>query len=146
MSTGISHTCLGSGGYVECLVQGTDGRVLLITRRADARDRITVVDDKGHTQQLTSADNLPFPISILGWHEIEAVADKAEARIGLLDRIGNAAEIRAIYGDIRAQIEQCATSCRRSSSRSRSLIERSENSGIFRASERRWPGLRKESC
>ena len=48
---------------------------------------------------------MPFPISILGWHEIEAVADKAEARIGLLDRIGNATEIRAIYGDIRAQIE-----------------------------------------
>ena len=100
----LAHV-LGSGGYVECLVQEADGRSLLITRRADARDRITVVDDKGHTQQLTSADNLPFPISILGWHEIEAVADKAEARIGLLDRIGNATEIKAIYGDIRTQIE-----------------------------------------
>ena len=101
----LAHV-LGSGGYVECLVQGTDGRRLLITRRADARDRITVVDDAGRTQQLTSADDLPFPVSILGWHEIEAVADKAEARIGLLDRIGNAAEIRTIYGDIRAQIER----------------------------------------
>ena len=78
----------------------------MITRRADARDRIRVVDDAGRTQQLTSADDLPFPVSILGWHEIEAVADKAEARIGLLDRIGNAAEIRTIYGDIRAQIER----------------------------------------
>ncbi len=48
---------------------------------------------------------MPFPISILGWHEIEAVADKAEARIGLLDRIGNATEIKAIYGDIRTQLE-----------------------------------------
>ncbi len=97
---------LGSGGYVECLVQRTDGRQLLITRRADARDRITVMDDAGRTHQLTSADDVPFPISILGWHEIEAVADKADARIGLLDRIGNATEIRAIYGDIKAQIEQ----------------------------------------
>jgi hypothetical protein len=79
---------------------------LLITRRADARDRITAVDDAGRTHQLTSADDVPFPISILGWHEIEVVADKADARIGLLDRIGNAREIRALYGDIKAQIER----------------------------------------
>jgi hypothetical protein len=40
----ISHV-LGPSGYVECLVQLVDGRRLLISRRADARDRITVVDD-----------------------------------------------------------------------------------------------------
>jgi DNA repair ATPase RecN len=101
----LAHV-LGTAGYVECLVQGPDGNRLLITRRADARDRIAVLDDVGHAHHLTSADDLPFPISILGWHEIEAVADKADARVGLLDRIGNAGEIRAIYGEIRSQIEQ----------------------------------------
>ena len=50
-------------------------------------------------------DEMPFPISILGWHEIEAVADQAEARISLLDRIGNAAEIKQLYIQMKAGVE-----------------------------------------
>lgn len=96
---------LGSSGYVECLVERGDGNKLLVTRRADSRDRISIVDDEGRTSQLTNADDLPFPISILGWHEIEAVADKAEARVSLLDRIGDATEIRSTYAEIRGEIE-----------------------------------------
>ncbi|MGE3959895.1 MAG: AAA family ATPase [Vicinamibacterales bacterium] len=100
----LTHV-LGTGGYVECLVVGADGRRTLITRRADAKDRITILDEGGNTQQLSSASDMPFPISILGWHEIEAVADKADARVGLLDRIGDAVAIRSLYGEIRAQVE-----------------------------------------
>jgi DNA repair ATPase RecN len=101
----LAHV-LGSAGYVECLVQRADGQRLLITRRSDARDRITIMDSAGTTRQLAAGDDVPFPISILGWHEIEAVADKADARIGLLDRIGDAAQIRSIYGDIRSHVER----------------------------------------
>jgi DNA repair ATPase RecN len=105
VSRHIGHV-LGSSGFVECLVSQSDGSELLITRRADSPDRITILDGRGDTRTVTSNDELAFPISILGWHEIEAVADQAEARISLLDRVGNAAEIRAHYEKIRALTEQ----------------------------------------
>ena len=43
VSRHISHV-LGSSGYVECLVVNGDGSELLITRRADAPDRISLLD------------------------------------------------------------------------------------------------------
>ena len=94
---------------------------------------------QGRTQQLDEWLTIcRSRFSILGWHEIEAVADKADARIGLLDRIGNAAEIRTIYGDIRAQIERCAISCLVFQQQVKKLGQGPrEHSGIFRASERR---------
>lgn len=99
----LAHV-LGSAGYIECLVQRADETRLLITRRADSRDRITVLDAV-RSSNISSGDEMPFPISILGWHEIEAVADKADARIGLLDRIGDAARVRMFYREIRTHIE-----------------------------------------
>lgn len=101
----IQHV-LGSSGYVECLVQTSNGSELLITRRADSPDRISILDNRGEQRILGTSDEIPFPISILGWHEIEAVADKAEARVSLLDRIGNAAEIRGYYDSIALSVEQ----------------------------------------
>jgi hypothetical protein len=101
----ISHV-LGSSGYVECLVVQADGSEILITRRADSRDRISLTDSMGEIRHLSAIDEMPFPISILGWHEIEAVADQAEARISLLDRIGNAAEIKQLYSQMRGGAEQ----------------------------------------
>jgi DNA repair ATPase RecN len=100
----ISHV-LGSSGYVECLCIQSDGTELLVTRRADAPDRITVLDSRGELRTLSTNDEMTFPISILGWHEIEAVADQAEARISLLDRIGNAAEIKSLYEEIATYVD-----------------------------------------
>lgn len=97
---------LGSSGYVECLIASEDGSETLVTRRADAPDRITLTDSNGETRQLSSRDLIPFPISILGWHEIEAVADQADARIALLDQIGDAAHIATLLASIKSKIEQ----------------------------------------
>jgi hypothetical protein len=83
-----------------------DGSELLITRRADAPDRISLLDSANEVRHILATDEMPFPISILGWHEIEAVADQAEARISLLDRIGNAAEIKQLYIQMKASVEQ----------------------------------------
>jgi DNA repair ATPase RecN len=97
---------LGASGYVECLVSGSDGLEALITRRADSPQRITCVDSHGGTRVLSAGDDLGFPISILGWHEIEAVADKATARIALLDRIGDRAAIQRRFETISQQVER----------------------------------------
>lgn len=101
----INHI-LGSSGYVECLVTGLDGTERLITRRADSPDRINIIDLAGASIPIKASDGPGFPISILGWHEIEAVADKATARIGLLDRVGDPNEIRRLRSDITAHIER----------------------------------------
>ena len=47
-----------------------------------------------------------FPISILGWHEIESVADHASARIGILDRAGEPESVIQVYVEIRKHIGQ----------------------------------------
>ena len=101
----IAHV-LGPSGYVECLVAQSDRTELLITRRADSPDRIAILDLRGDTRVVSTSEEMAFPISILGWHEIEAVADRAEARILLLDQIGNAAEIRSFYKSMRTHVEQ----------------------------------------
>jgi hypothetical protein len=97
---------LGSSGYVECLAVRDDGSELLITRRADSPDRISVLDGGGQTTTLSAAQSVPFPVSILGWHEIEAVADRPGARIELLDRVGNPQEIRNHRNRIKEQVEK----------------------------------------
>ena len=97
---------LGASGYVECLVAGSDGLETLITRRADSPQRITCADQHGSTRVFSAGDDLGFPVSILGWHEIEAVADKAAARIALLDRIGDRAAIQRQFDTISQQVER----------------------------------------
>lgn len=105
VSRHIGHV-LGSSGFVECLVVNADGSEILITRRADAPDRISLLDSSNEVRHILATDEMPFPISILGWHEIEAVADHAEARIGLLDRIGREEEINESTRQITAIVEQ----------------------------------------
>jgi hypothetical protein len=109
VSRHINHI-LGSAGYVECLVIGRDGSELLITRRADSPDRISITESNGEVRHVGTTEELPFPISILGWHEIEAVADQAEARISLLDRIGDPQRIQTLYAEIDASVEKARDS------------------------------------
>lgn len=97
---------LGAAGYVECLVEDEHGARLLISRRWDARDRITVLGSNNTLAAVDARTEMPFSISVLGWHEIEAVADRAEARITLVDRIGDPTAIRGIYREIEHEIEK----------------------------------------
>ena len=97
---------LGSAGYVECLVVNSEGAESLIKRRADRPDKISISILGAKVAQLSASEEMPFPISILGWHEIEAVADHAEARISLLDRVGHATEIKALYAKMKVSVEQ----------------------------------------
>ena len=95
----VEHV-LGPAGYVECLVRAEGGEYNLITRRADSPDRITMIDTAGTPTSVPADAQLPFPIAILGWHEIEAVADRPSARVELLDRIGDRAAIQNLYSKI----------------------------------------------
>lgn len=103
VSKHVAHI-LGSSGYVECLVENSDGTQLLVTRRADSSNRINILDERGDVRTVGAAEPVAFPISILGWHEIEAIADRAEARISLLDRIGDASSIRGDYEQIASHV------------------------------------------
>ena len=97
---------LGTGGYVECAVCDSDGHDYLIVRRADSSDRITITPEEGESTTKVASDGQVFPISILGWHEIETVADRATARIGILDRAGEPEKIVQAYSEIRNHIAQ----------------------------------------
>jgi len=97
---------LGSGGYVECLVQDSTGKQRLIVRRADSSDRITITHDDGESTTVMASEGQVYPISILGWHEIESVADQASARIGILDRAGEPERVVQAYSEIRNHIGQ----------------------------------------
>ncbi len=97
---------LGTGGCVECLVQQATGKQLLIVRRADSSDRITITPDDDESTTVTASEEQIFPISILGWHEIESVADHASARIGILDRAGEPETVIQAYFEIRKHISQ----------------------------------------
>ncbi|GJL65486.1 MAG: hypothetical protein NPIRA05_04570 [Nitrospirales bacterium] len=97
---------LGSGGYVECLVQDATGNQCLIIRRADSSDRITITPDDGESRSEMASETQVFPISILGWHEIESVADHATARINILDRAGEPENIIQAYSQIRTHVGQ----------------------------------------
>jgi energy-coupling factor transporter ATP-binding protein EcfA2 len=100
----IAHI-LGSSGYVEALIQLPNGERLLISRRADSPDRVAIVDAGGRTTARGLQDPLPLPVSILGWHEIERIAESPDARIGLLDRIGDPTAIHQHYDGIRKKVE-----------------------------------------
>jgi DNA repair ATPase RecN len=95
---------LDSAGYVECLVQDAAGAQTLITRRADSPDRIILEDEGGESRAISASAGSAFPISILGWHEIESVADRASARIGILDRAGDLQDVQRAYEDIRHHV------------------------------------------
>ena len=97
---------LGSSGYVECLVQDSDGHRHLIIRRADSSDRIAITPDNGESTTKVASEGQVFPISILGWHEIESVADRATARINILDRAGQPEHVAHAYSQMRAHIAQ----------------------------------------
>ncbi len=97
---------LGTGGYVECLVRDADGTQRLITRRMDAIDRITITSETGESTSTMASTGQVFPISILGWHEIESVADHASARIEILDRAGEPKIISQAYREIASLISQ----------------------------------------
>lgn len=97
---------LGTGGYVECLVQDATGNQCLITRRADSSDRITITPDDGESTTEMASEAQVFPISILGWHEIESVADHASSRINILDRAGEPENVIQAYSQIRNHIAQ----------------------------------------
>lgn len=97
---------LGTAGRVECLVRGGKGDHYLITRRSDSPDRIVVLDSAGEARTISASEGPGFPASILGWHEIEAVADKASARINLLDRVGDASAIKVLRETVRTHIER----------------------------------------
>lgn len=97
---------LGTSGYVECLVQDPTGKQYLIVRRADSSDRITITPADGESTTVMASEAQVFPISILGWHEIESVADRASARIGILDRAGEPERVVQAYSEIRNHIAQ----------------------------------------
>src|SRR5260370_19101372 len=96
---------LGASGFVECLIRKPDGSESLFVRRADSPDRVTITEEDGQTRTIASTENIGFPVSILGWHEIEAVADKPEARIALLDRAGDDRKVRDLYATIKERVE-----------------------------------------
>ncbi|QEG39474.1 AAA family ATPase [Roseimaritima ulvae] len=96
---------LGPSGYVECLVRDADGDEFLITRRADSSERITITGEDGLSREISTRENSPFDVAILGWHEIEAVADHANARVRLLDRIEGEATVRERYELINQHVE-----------------------------------------
>lgn len=97
---------LGTGGYVECLVQDATGKQCLIVRRADSSDRINITPDDGESTTVMASEGQVFPISILGWHEIESVADRASARIDILDRAGEPENVIQAYSEIHNHIGQ----------------------------------------
>ena len=97
----IGHI-LGASGSVECLVRTTAGAEYLLVRRANSPERLLAIDDQGVTREVKDGADIGFDASILGWHEIEGVADHAHARVRLIDHIENPAEI----ADQATQIEQ----------------------------------------
>jgi DNA repair ATPase RecN len=95
VQTHITHI-LGPSGKVECQITGLDGKKYLLARRADSPTRLSITDESGETNERESIRDI-FEITILGWHEIEAVADSASARIGLIDRVGDGSKVREFY-------------------------------------------------
>lgn len=96
---------LGPSGFVECLIRRTDGTEALLIRRADSPSRITIVESDGDSSESDARQRLSFDAAILGWHEIEAVADHASARIRLVDRIQGDTIIHAHYALIDSAVE-----------------------------------------
>jgi len=96
---------LGSSGFVECLVQRGGGSKAVIVRRADSPGRLTIVEENGASREVETIEQTRFDVSILGWHEIEAVAEYPTSRLTLIDSVGYEAEIRRLYETIDAKVE-----------------------------------------
>jgi DNA repair ATPase RecN len=88
----ISHI-LGASGSVECLVRTADGTEYLLVRRANSQERLLAIDGQGVSREVKHPGEVGFDASILGWHEIEGVADHAQERVRLIDHIEDPAEI-----------------------------------------------------
>ena len=82
----IGHI-LGAGGLVECLIRTATGTEYLLVRRANSPDRLLAIDEQGVTREVKNGADIGFDAAILGWHEIEGVADHAHARVRLIDHI-----------------------------------------------------------
>ena len=96
---------LGPSGFVECLVQNDDGSLTLFSRRSDSPDRIQRVNDDDTSDEVHASNGRVIDISILGWHEIEAVADQPQARIWLIDQADDYQKIRQLYDQTRAHVD-----------------------------------------
>jgi len=96
---------LGSSGFVECLVQLRDGLKALIVRRADSPGRLRITEENGASREVETIEQTGFDVSILGWHEIEAVAEYPTSRLTLIDSAGHEAEIRKLHETIDAKVE-----------------------------------------
>jgi len=86
-------------------VRRSDGTEAILVRRADSAGRIKIIEQHGSTREIEAKQRTDFDVAILGWHEIEAVADQAAARIKLLDRIQGEETIRNLYSSIDTNIE-----------------------------------------
>jgi len=104
VSNHISHI-LGSSGFVSCLVETASGEKMLLTRRADSPSRLMVNRGDGSAVEVQDAQQAGFRASVLGWHEIEGVADDATARMTLVDRVGIEDEVQELYRNIDAHVE-----------------------------------------
>lgn len=91
---------LGTSGYVECLIMREDGSEALLTRRADSPNRLRVLESNGNLTEIGKGDSFGFESAILGWHEIEAVADSPTARVRLVDQVQGMNEVQQLYGEI----------------------------------------------
>jgi energy-coupling factor transporter ATP-binding protein EcfA2 len=96
---------LGASGYVECLVSREDGSEALLTRRSDSPNRLRLLEGTGVLREVGPGETFGFESAILGWHEIEAVADSPSARVRLVDQVQGMSEIQQLYGEISAAIE-----------------------------------------
>jgi len=96
---------LGSSGFVECLVQRRNGSKAVIVRRADSPGRMRITEENGASREVETIEQTGFDVSILGWHEIEAVAEYPTSRLTLIDSVGHEAEIRKLYETIDAKVE-----------------------------------------
>lgn len=99
----IAHI-LGPSGKVECQITGSDGKKYVLSRRADSPSRLSVTNEDGDHYECESVQEF-FEITILGWHEIEAVAESANARIKLIDRVSDGSKVREMYSEISRHVE-----------------------------------------
>ncbi len=95
---------LGASGFVECLIKRVNGSKAILVRRADSPTRLMVIEENGTSKEIDDMEQVNFTTSILGWHEIEAIADSAAARVSLIDRSANEIEIQNHYSLINSKI------------------------------------------
>jgi hypothetical protein len=73
------QSILGPSGHVQILIKREDGTKLLVERStSNPNFQLTFEDDRA--EQISSSDGLIFPVTILGWHEIEQAADDPKIR------------------------------------------------------------------